>query len=125
MAANARIKSLKDNGVSTEILEEELMETALNGTFLNSLANSLKSANLVLIDGHYRNICLLMAGLYCSKDSIVVLDNSERKDYSSGREALESEGFIEIPFCGLGPINPYSWTTSIYVKSLESFRYTE
>ncbi len=125
LEANDRIKGLKDKGVSTEVLEEELMETALCGTFLNSLANSLKNANLVLIDGNYRNICSLMVGLYCPADSIVVLDNSEREDYNSGREALESEGFIEIPFCGLGPINSYSWTTSIYVKSLESFHYTK
>ena len=108
---------------SSEVLKQELLDISRCGDFVQSLISSLKTANVVLIDGNFRNICLFMAGIYCQADSIIILDNSERDAYKAGRIALESHGYIEIPFCGLGPINPYSWTTSIYLKSLRSLDY--
>ena len=108
---------------SSEVLKQELMEISRCGDFVESLISSLRTANVVLIDGNFRNICLFMAGIYCKGDSIIILDNSERDDYKAGRNALESQGYTEIPFCGLGPINPYSWTTSVYLKSLSSLDY--
>jgi len=48
---------------------------------------------------------------------IIVLDNSDQSDYSEAARILTSANFEQIEFYGLGPINAYAWTASLFVRS--------
>jgi hypothetical protein len=100
-----------------EILAEEL--SAIKNNFskgLNDyLAYQISTADLIMIDGHYRNYLLELSS-EANPDSIVVLDNAERWEYSSGVEHMIKAGWNKVEFNGLGPVNPYGWTTAIFSK---------
>jgi hypothetical protein len=69
--------------------------------------------DIIFIDGGFRNLQLSIASRI-SKKSLIILDNSDREELSYGIQALRNFGFIEIPFRGLGPLNFYPWTTSVF-----------
>jgi len=95
-------------------------ERATSANFSNSLNSyileKIEMANLIVIDGHYRNFFLEMCARADSK-AVIVLDNAERNEYETGKTAILDAGFFKIDFTGLGPVNPYGWTTSIFIKS--------
>jgi hypothetical protein len=79
------------------------------------LVNQILSADLIVIDGHYRNYFLeLSSG--ANPNSVIVLDNAERSEYSAGVEHMINKGWNKVEFTGLGPVNPYEWTTTIFFK---------
>jgi hypothetical protein len=82
----------------------------------NYLVRQIRDAHLIMIDGHFRNYFLQL----CSNASphiIVVLDNADRGEYLPGIDFMIQAGWKKIDFAGLGPVNPYEWTTSIFSKS--------
>lgn len=48
---------------------------------------------------------------------LVIWDNSDREDASVGRSKLNSLGFTEYKFFGLGPYNSYASQTSVFSTS--------
>jgi len=77
----------------------------------------ISQADLLVVDGPLRNLCLLLAAEESHNLEMIILDNAERPEYEVGRNALVNKGWREIPFTGLGPLNSYSWTTSIFLRS--------
>jgi len=71
-------------------------------------------ADLIVIDGHYRNYFLELCS-EANPNSIVVLDNAERMEYLPGIDKMIEAGWKKIDFAGLGPVNPYEWTTTIFL----------
>ena len=83
---------------------------------LNQLfTDQINQSDLVVIDGDFRNYFLDL----CSSSTTVsqiVLDNSDRNEYDIGINCMLKAGWTKIDFHGLGPINPYGWTTSIFLN---------
>lgn len=71
---------------------------------------------IVIVDGRDRVNCLKNAPVALRDDGVIVLDNSERKEYEEGIKLLSEKGYRKLDFCGLGPINAYSWCTSIFYR---------
>lgn len=68
----------------------------------------------MVIDGLYREECTKKEVLERLKSKgWIILDNSER--YPRMIRKLERMGFVRIDFTGFGPINPYAWSTSIFL----------
>jgi hypothetical protein len=88
--------------------------------FFDIASKSIINADIVFIDGGPRNTALFFAARFAAEKSIIIVDNSEREDTTLGREILAEDGFHEIPFSGLGPLNPYKWQTSFFVKNLDA-----
>lgn len=86
----------------------------------NEVVNAIDNSNLVFIDGGPRNTALFLTAKFAKGDTIVIVDNSDQAYLNSGIAELKAAGFLEIPFAGLGPLNPYKSQTSFFVKSLES-----
>lgn len=86
--------------------------------FVGLTKEPLSRASLILVDGGPRNLAMYLASKYASPSALVVVDNSDTYELREGVEYLLQAGFTEIPFRGLGPLNPYEWTTSVFVKSL-------
>lgn len=68
--------------------------------------------DIILIDGIDRDSCAKVAIKLTKKGSLIILDNSDR--HPDVAEYFRNKDFIEVDFHGLGPINDYTWTTSIF-----------
>ena len=90
--------------------------------FMIDFKESLQDADLVFVDGGLRTFCLQLILKNVKSDSIVVVDNSDAEWVREGIVKLLKNGFIEIPFIGMGPLNPYQWQTSILLKDLSCLR---
>lgn len=99
------------------------MESALS-TNWNSLIDQIKAkaseSDLIFIDGGPRTLAAKICSEIVGDNTLVILDNSDRDYESKAAALLTSSRYVEIPFTGLGPLNPYSWTTSFFVRSLST-----
>ena len=75
--------------------------------------------DIVVIDGKYRDECARLALQVVRSDGWIILDNSDR--YPLICRMLRDAGFIQVDFCGFGPINGFTWATSVYMKATCSF----
>lgn len=79
--------------------------------------------DVIVVDGMARSLCLFLASEWIAENGIIILDNSDRWQYNSLQEYLIKEkNFVRIDFSGLGPINSWGWTTSIFFKNLDFLR---
>lgn len=49
-------------------------------------------------------------------DGVIIWDNSDRVNYQEGYDFLLANGFKRLDFWGIGPVNSYSWCTSIFYR---------
>jgi hypothetical protein len=80
----------------------------------------VKVFDIVIIDGEYREEILielrdLILSLKC-KPKLIILDNSERMP-NIIRDFTRETHYTSIEFNGMGPINTYSWSTSVLTKA--------
>lgn len=71
--------------------------------------------DVVVIDGRYRKECAAIAADLVTDQGMIIFDNADW--YPDACSLIRSKGWFQIDFSGLGPINPYAWTTSVFVKS--------
>jgi len=87
--------------------------------YVEVLKESNKKYNVIIIDGEYRLDCCkndLMN--YLADGGIIILDNSDW--FPKSCKILRSKGLLQVDFSGFGPLNDYTWTTSIFFSSLRS-----
>ena len=72
---------------------------------------------IISIDGDiYRRFeCALYAMEHLDEGGMIILDNSDWLPNTTG--LFREKGFTQIDFAGLGPINNYTWCTSIFFKA--------
>ncbi len=85
------------------------------------LVESVRAADWIFIDGGARNFYTAISVDFAKPGTVIVLDNSDSDYTFPARKTLKEQGFAEIPFHSLGPLNPFSWTTSVFVKDLAEF----
>lgn len=109
-ADEVRSKNTKNLNVITSISREDYVNTplSLGGLF-----------DIVIVDGRYRKDCASIAVDIVGNDGMIIFDNADW--YPDACELIRSRGWYQIDFSGLGPINPYAWTTSIFIKSSNKF----
>jgi hypothetical protein len=84
----------------------------------------LKEVNIVIIDGVYRSACANAFITVCQDKScemaMLIFDNSDwyPKTIQKLHDAL---GWVQIDFHGFGPINNYTWTTSIFINPKRTY----
>lgn len=83
-----------------------------------SIMESLESYDIIIIDGMARRLCCEFAIKKLSHDGVIVLDNSNRRDYDAAYDILEESGFRQISFWGLVPGASFYTCTSIFVRTL-------
>jgi hypothetical protein len=77
------------------------------------LTAELDDFDLVFVDGGVRNLVLGIISR-SNYDGLIVVDNSDAGSIAPGLAFLR-ERWSEIPFRGLGPINPYESQTSVFI----------
>lgn len=83
--------------------------------YVQALFDQSQHFQLIVIDGKWRRSCAEAAVQRITDDGIIILDNSDWFPHAAG--VLRKQGFFQIDFSGLGPINTYAWTTSLFVRS--------
>ncbi len=114
---NQEWESLKDSYDKDRILFPEVVYS-FDDLDLSNLASVIPDADWIFIDGGPRNFYTEFALIFAKPGVIFVLDNSDEEYTLPARASLIEANFVEIPFHSLGPLNPFSWTTSIFITSL-------
>ena len=71
--------------------------------------------DVMIVDGRHRRDCAEVAGQLVKDDGLIIFDNADW--YPAACESLRARGWLQIDFSGLGPINPYAWTTAVFLRS--------
>ena len=96
-----------------------------NNEYENSLLIQGEKFDVIIIDGIRRTECSKVVGDFLNKESsdgyMVILDNADW--YKETSKYLREElNLIEVDFHGFGPINSYTWTTSIFLSRNFNFK---
>lgn len=75
--------------------------------------------DIVIVDGRHRRACAAVACRIVSERGMIIFDNADW--YPDACADIRALGWFQIDFSGLGPINPYAWTTAAFVKSPVQF----
>jgi hypothetical protein len=68
--------------------------------------------DVIVIDGISRFQCVAPAIERLNYGGVIILDNADWHEQSAA--ALRVSGLLQVDMTGLGPINPYTWTTSFF-----------
>jgi hypothetical protein len=77
--------------------------------------------DLIVVDGRQRVNCIKSAIKKISPSGIIVLDDSERPEYTEGLDFLKLNKFKRIDFWGISPTYFHNKCTSIFSKDFNSF----
>jgi hypothetical protein len=72
--------------------------------------------HVVVIDGRNRVACAPFALDALTPNGVIIWDNTERRRYEAGLLMLIDAGMRRVDFTGLGPVNPWGWTTSVLYR---------
>ncbi len=85
--------------------------------YVQGLKQSNKKYDLIIIDGIHRVDCCLSASNYLTDKGVIILDDSEREQYSKGIKHLINEDFKRIDFWGIAPGFVIRKCTTIFYKT--------
>lgn len=83
--------------------------------YYQSILDFNQQFDIIIVDGILREQCLEIVLNKLKNGGMVILDNADR--YPEACKKYRDNGFIQIDFHGLGPVNEYAWTTSILFKT--------
>ena len=96
---------------------EYLCETLEEGRkYANAISRFPQKFDIVIIDGRDRVNCARNSVGALAPSGVIIWDNSDRDEYREGFLHLAEHGFRRLDFWGAGPINAYSWCTSILYR---------
>lgn len=123
-ASRARsICSVEDNQEWFEIIRKKKIfnQTILyrgeQFDYVKALCDQGKLFEIIIIDGNWRMQCVAEAIKYLKTGGFIILDNSDRILEKKCGKLLREQGFLQVDFSGFGPINDYSWTTSLFLRT--------
>lgn len=83
-------------------------------SYSNAISKFDALFDIIVIDGKYREECTKLAPQYLKDGGFIIFDNSDWFPLST--RFLREDGFFQIDFSGFGPVNNYTWTTSLFFK---------
>lgn len=114
----ARVTSVEhDEKWSQELRARALSNVEIHyrpdrATYPRAAAEMGRRFDVVVVDGVWREDCVEHAIAALRPDGILVLDNSDW--YADAGAMIRARGFHEVSFSGFGPVNDYTWATSIF-----------
>jgi hypothetical protein len=73
------------------------------------------SFDLIAVDGRARTRCADIVPRFLAEQGLVVFDNTDWYPRAAAR--LRAAGLFQVDFNGFGPINNYTWTTSVFLRA--------
>jgi len=105
--------------ISSKLPENvELIYTssATEKEYLQPLVENNLKFDVIIIDGIYRNECIMNSINHLSERGVIILDDSERQDYKAGTKFLIDSGFKQLSFSGIAPGIFFRKCTSIFYR---------
>jgi len=84
--------------------------------YINLLQVGNQNYDMIIVDGIYRNECLMESVKHLSEIGVIILDDSERDVYSEGITILLNNGFKRLDFSGIAPGIFFRKCTTIFYK---------
>ena len=84
--------------------------------FVGAIELSGTKFDLIVVDGSWRNECLLKAPAYLKEDGILIMDDADREEHKEAIESIRSNGFFAIPFTGMSALSYEDHTTMIFLR---------
>lgn len=86
--------------------------------YVNSILEIEGRFDVIVIDGPFRNECCKVALKKIKENSLIILDNTDWStkfdEFAEAVKILKDANLIQVDFCGFGPINDYTWATSLF-----------
>ena len=98
----------------------EILFAPYKDEYVNSIVKVNREFDVIIVDGSFRFDCAKVAVNYLKDGGMIILDNSDWHPKTS--EFLRSRNLIEVDFSGFGPINGYTWTTSLFLSRDFAFK---
>lgn len=120
------VVSVESDRQWVDLLQPKLPENArvefcradVDGRYASYGATFGRRFDVVVIDGYDRNNCARNSLAVLKDGGVFVWDNSDwTQHFQEGMDFLEANGFRRVDFSGLGPLNGYGWTTSVFYRS--------
>lgn len=80
--------------------------------YVAALASQPGAFDVIVVDGIERRACCRQAPPKLSPGGLVILDNADW--YPGGAAVLREAGLLQVDMTGFGPVNGYTWTTSLF-----------
>ena len=80
--------------------------------YVHSLRAQGNKFDLIVVDGIHRGLCTREAVDCLRPGGMIILDNADW--YPKATAFLRDAGFIQVDMSGFGPINDFTWTTSLF-----------
>lgn len=77
---------------------------------------------VIVVDGIFRNACVPAAIQRLTPDGVLILDNTDYKEFRPALEFLALKGFRAIDFAGMCPITQVLSRTSVFYRDGNCFR---
>jgi len=97
------------------------IEMQPGGEYSQKITEYHEKFDIVIIDGRDRVNCSKNCLPALKKGGVVIWDNSDREEYREGQDYLSNFGYNKIDFEGIGPVNVYSWSTSVFYNKYNCF----
>ncbi len=92
-------------------------ELEYDGDYCRYAAKTNKKFDLIIVDGRDRVNCCVNSIDILNPTGVLVLDDSEREEYSKAITFLAQRGFKKIDFWGIAPTVDYLKCTSIFYRN--------
>ena len=87
------------------------------GEYSKKAATLGEKFDIIIVDGRDRVNCCINSIHALTPTGVIILDDSERKDYEEACVFLKKSGFKELPFTGISPGLFYLKATSVFYKT--------
>lgn len=84
--------------------------------------SQIENYDIIIIDGSFRRRCTevvtdAISGVERAKAFLIIFDNSDWYPKTIRSFGERNKSWFQLDFSGFGPINEYTWTTSLFVNS--------
>jgi len=107
-------KIVKSKPANAEMIFSKLER---GGEYSKKAAALGEKFDIVIVDGRDRVNCCINSVKALTPSGVIVLDDSERKDYEKAVVFLKDAGFKELSFTGISPGLFYLKATSVFYKT--------
>jgi hypothetical protein len=105
---------------SRKLANQQVMLVEDLGEYPHAVEKEQRKYDLIIVDGKRRRLCAQTAIRCLAEDGMIILDNADW--YPKTAALLRDAGLIQIDFSGYGPVNNYTWTTSLFLRSAVKLR---
>jgi len=103
---------------NAEIIFKEINE---DGDYCRTIKSTNEKYHVIIIDAEDRVNCIKNCHDNLTGDGVIILDDSNREEYSAGIKYLFENGFLQITFWGIAPGSFHNKSTTVFYRSNNCF----